>query len=265
MYNRFQLAKKYLRYYLTASNGRGHGIHSPFVFDFVTGVLADRQRYTDYDTVEQLRRKLLQEQRVLTIQDFGAGSSVAKTNNRNIASIARDAVKPKKYGQLLYRMVKKYKPATILELGTSLGITTSYLALGAPGTKLVTLEGSPEIAGTARKNFTTLQLQQIALVQGHFDEMLPSVIRDMGSADFVFIDGNHRKEPTERYFHTMLPYLHNDSVLVFDDIHWSRDMEQAWEHIKDNGAVRCSIDLFFIGIVLFRQEFKEKQHFTIRF
>lgn len=265
MYSPFHLAAKFFHYYLTASNGKGHGMHSPFVFEFITKILNDKTRYSDYDVVERLRKGLLKDQTILSIEDFGAGSSVSKTNQRSIASITRNAAKPKKYGQLLYRMVKNYQPATILEFGTSLGITTSYLSLAKPNTKIITLEGSSEIAKQAIANFGTLKLKNIDLVEGNFDETLGSAIQQLQSVDFAFIDGNHRREPTERYFRQLLPYLKNDSILVFDDIHWSEEMEQAWETIKNNDAVSCSIDLFFIGIVFFRKEFKEKQHFIIRF
>lgn len=265
MYSSFQLAAKYFRYYLTASNGKGHGMHSPFVFEFITKVLNDKTIYPDYDKVEALRRKMLNDHTVLTVEDFGAGSLVSKTNERTIASIARNAAKPKKYGQLLYRMVKKYQPQTILELGTSLGITTSYLSLAKPHTNLFTLEGSSQIAKQAAANFGTLELENTKLVGGNFDDTLPSIIRQLSAIDFAFIDGNHRQEPTERYFQQLFPYVNNDSILIFDDIHWSQEMEHAWETIKDDPAVCCSIDLFFIGIIFFRQEFKEKQHFVIRF
>ena len=82
---------------------------------------------------------------------------------------------------------------------------------------------------------------------------------------FAFLDGNHRKEPTERYFRELLPYLNNDSILVFDDIHWSKEMEEAWATIIEHEAIRCSIDLFFFGIAFMRKEFKEKQHFVVKF
>jgi predicted O-methyltransferase YrrM len=207
----------------------------------------------------------LNDQTVLTIEDFGAGSVVSKTNERTVASIATNAAKPKKYGQLLYRIVKKYQPQTILELGTSLGITSSYLSLAKPDAQPVTLEGSSQIAKKATANFGILELKNIKLIEGNFDNTLPSAIHQLSSIDFAFIDGNHRQEPTERYFQQLLPYMKNDSILIFDDIHWSKEMEQAWNTIKNDNAVRCSIDLFFIGIIFFRQEFKEKQHFVIRF
>lgn len=265
MYSAFQLATKYIQYYLTASNGKGHGIHSPFIFHFITHILNDKQQYDAYEKTERLRNDLLQDHTLLTIEEMGAGSSINKTNQRTIASIARNAAKSKKFGQLLYRMVKTYQPEIILELGASLGITTSYLSLANPDAKLITLEGATAIAAEAKKNFETLQLQHISLIEGNFDHTLTAVVNSLSSIDFAFIDGNHRREPTERYFHQLLPKIGNDSILIFDDIHWSREMEEAWETIKNHPSARCTIDLFFIGIVFFRREFTEKQHFVIRF
>ncbi len=265
MYSAFQVAIKYLQYQFTASNGTGHGIHSPFVFQFITQILTDKQGYPEYARVESLRKQLLKDDTVLTIEDFGAGSSISKTNQRTIASITKNAAKPKKFGQLLFRMVKAYKPQTILELGTSLGITTSYLSLAKPDASIVSMEGAHEVAKVAKQNFKTLKLQNVELKEGNFDETLPSVIHQLPSIDFAFIDGNHRREPTERYFQQLVSKVNNESILIFDDIHWSREMEAAWATIYQHPAVRCSIDLFFIGIVFFRREFHEKQHFSIRF
>lgn len=265
MYSPLQLAVKYLKYWITASNSKGHGMHSPFVFEFITKVLNDKTVYPEYEKVEALRSQLLNDNRVLEVEDFGAGSVVDKKNKRSISSIAKNASKPKKFGQLLFRMIKHYQPATILELGTSLGITTSYLSLAKPNARLITMEGSKEIAGIASRNFKTLDLKYTELIEGNFDNTLSSIISQLSSLDFGFVDGNHRKEPTIRYFQQLLAKTNNDSILVFDDIHWSREMEAAWETIKKDPAVTCSIDLFFIGIVFFRKEFKEKQHFVIRF
>ena len=265
MYSLFQLGLKFLKYYLAASNGKGHGMHSPFVFDFIMNVLNDKTIYPEYERVEELRNKLLSDSTVLEVEDFGAGSMMDKKNKRSISSIAKNAAKPKKFGQLFFRMIKYYQPETILELGTSLGITTSYLSLAKPDARLITMEGSKEIASVAKKNFAALGSNNVQLVEGNFDTTLSSVVSGLPTVDFAFIDGNHRQEPTQRYFQELLAKSNNDSILVFDDIHWSSEMEAAWETIKNNAAVTCSIDLFFIGIILFRKEFKEKQHFVIRF
>ena len=264
-YSTLQIAARYLRYYFTSSNGKGHGIHSPFIFEFITRVLNDTTSYPEYKKVEGLRKQLLNDSRMFIIEDFGAGSDILKKYERSISSIARNAAKSIKYGQLLFRMVKYYKPATILELGTSLGITSAYLSTAASASRLITAEGATEIALIARHNFDKLGLKNIELVEGNFDNTLAGILENMSQINLAFIDGNHRKEPTERYFRQMLPKLNNDSILVFDDIHWSREMEEAWAAIKDHPSVRCTIDLFFIGIVAFRREFHEKQHFTIRF
>ncbi len=265
MFSPLQSSLRFLRYYFTARNSKGHGTHSPFIFEFITHVLNDKEQYPEYEKVEALRKKMLADTTILSIDEMGAGSAVSKTNNRPIASIARNSAKSKKFGQLLFRMVRCYKPCTIIELGTSLGITTAYLSMGKPAAQVITMEGANAVAEKAEQNFKGLGLNNITIVRGNFDNTLQKIIDRPEKIDFVFIDGNHRQEPTERYFQQLLPKVQNDTILIFDDIHWSDEMEKAWKTIKEHPDVRCSIDLFFIGIVFFRREFHEKQHFTIRF
>ena len=265
MYSPFKLASGFLSYWFRASSGKGHGVHSPFVFDFITHVLNDKKEYYAYAPIERLRQQLLSDETVLTIDDFGAGSRTGIQKKRTVQSIARSALKPRKFSQLLFRIVNYYQPAQILELGTSLGITSSYLATANTTAKLVTMEGAPEVAAVAQQNFKKLGLQNIELVNGNFDETLLPKLQELNSVDLAFIDGNHREEPTVRYFKQLLPYCTENSILVFDDIHWSEEMEQAWETIKANERVLLSIDLFFIGLVFFHRDFKVKQHFAIRF
>ena len=266
MYSKFKLVSKYINYYLTASNGKGHGVHSPFVFEFITQVLNDERNYYCYETIEPFRQRINQDKTILTIDDFGAGSRVNSQHKRTVASIAASSLKPKKFAQLLFRIVNFYKPKNILELGTSLGITTAYLASANNQTPVTTLEGAAQVAATAQKNFDALHLQNIKIVQGNFDEMLESVISTaFETIDFAFIDGNHRKEPTIKYFEQLLSKTNEHSILIFDDVHWSKEMEEAWETIKSHDAVTLSIDLFYIGIIFFRKEQIAKQHFSIRF
>lgn len=267
MFSKTQLFKKYISYLLHSSSGKGHGVHSPFVFDFITQALNDTNKYPDYTTIEQLRSRLKKETKIITIQDMGAGSRVNSEKKRRIKDIAKSALKPEKYAQLLYRIVKHYQPTTIIELGTSLGITASYLSLGQPKGSVYTFEGAQEVAAIARKNFAKLSIRNIQLSEGNFDDTLPDFLHNRKNTkiDFAFVDGNHRREPTIRYFNQMLPHVHTHSIIVFDDIHWSEEMESAWDTIKQNDAVTLTIDLFFIGLVFFRNENKEKEHFAIRF
>ena len=107
--------------------------------------------------------------------------------------------------------------------------------------------------------------KNIELQQGNFNEILSPFIASTAPLDFVFVDGNHKYEPTIQYFNTLLPKLHEQSILVFDDIHWSKEMEQAWLEIQGHPSVTLTIDLFFIGLVFFRKENIAKQNMVIRF
>ena len=265
MYNSFQLTKKFFHYYLTASNGKGHGIHSPFVFEFITNILNDKKQYDCYDKIEVRRKILRKDPQEITVEDFGAGSAVIKANKRKVAAIAASSLKPKKFAQLLFRMVNYYRPQTIVELGTSFGITTAYLASANAGAKIFTFEGATAIAGIAQQNFNELGLKNIELVTGDFTQTLPSALSRLNEVDLAFIDGNHRKVHTLDYFYQLTNHSSPSTILVFDDIHWSKEMEEAWEQVKHAPGVTLTIDLFFTGIVFFNTDIKIPQHFRIRF
>ncbi|MEP7258803.1 MAG: class I SAM-dependent methyltransferase [Flavitalea sp.] len=263
-YSAFQLVLKYARYWFGASSGKGHGIHSPFVFDFIQHALNDRHHYQEYAQVEALRKKLLRNQSRLAMEDMGAGSA-APAGERTVAAIAASAAKSPKLAQLLFRVVHYYQPSSILELGTSLGISACYLSLGNPRAAVVTGEGNRHIAAVARKNFSSLGIEGIHITEGNFNETLDRMIALAPGPELIFIDGNHRKEPTLKYFSRLLQVVPASSVMIFDDIHWSAEMESAWEAIKDDPSVMLTVDLFFMGFIFFRPEFKVKQHFTIRY
>jgi predicted O-methyltransferase YrrM len=265
MYSRFQLAGKYIWYYLTSSNRKGHGVHSPFVFSFIKNVLRDKKSYPSYKIIETRRKELQEDKTLIEVEDFGAGSGLIKTKQRIVKDIANSSLKPKKYAQVLHRVVHYYQPANILELGTSFGVTTAYLASGNEHARVWTCEGSSSIAAIAQATFDRLQLKSIKLIVGDFKKTLPAVLAEIDKVDFAFVDGNHRKEPTLDYFRNLLEHSVPSTILVFDDIHWSEEMEGAWGEIQQHQAVTLTIDLFFIGLVFLNPEFKVKQHFTIRF
>ncbi len=265
MFSPLQSAQKYFRYLLTASSGKGHGIHSPFVFDFITAVLNDTNKYSCYGRLEKIRRQMLSDKNEIDVEDFGAGSAVISSRRRVVKDIAASSLKPAKYAQLLFRMVRHYQPSTILELGTSLGVTAGYLASGNPSATVYTCEGSPAIAAIARENFIRAGIANIALTEGDFNRTLPLLLPELDKIGLVFIDGNHRKEPTVDYFLQLLAHAGPDTLFVFDDIHWSSGMEEAWHIIRQHDVVTLTIDLFFIGIVCINPGIKEKQHFVLRY
>ena len=265
MYSAFQLSKKFIKYYLFAHNGKGHGIHSPFVFDFIIHVLNDKKKYPCYPRVESLRKQLLTNNTTIEVEDFGAGSAVIPFKNRKITDIARTSLKPKKYAQLLFRIAKYYHPKNIVELGTSFGISTCYLASAADASKVWTFEGSHNIAAIATNSFKNIGLKNIELIEGNFQKTIPASIDNIKNVDLLFVDGNHRKKATLEYFDIFLEKSTNQSIFIFDDIHWSEEMEEAWKLIQQHPSVTLTIDLFFIGLVFFSTDFKVKQDFIIRF
>lgn len=265
MYTPIQLAVKYIQYYLFAENGKGHGIHSPFVYDLITKVLNDDREFYSFQPIEDCRKMLVNDKTEITIQDFGAGSRIEKSSVRSVAAIASTSLKPKKYGQLLFRLVDYFSPKTILELGTSLGITSAYLATANSNAKLITMEGSTAIAAIAAANFEQLGIKSALIITGNFDDSLVKTLENIELINFAFLDGNHRYEPTIRYFEQVFQKSDENTVIILDDIHWSKEMENAWEEIKKHHAVTLTVDLFYVGLVFFRKEQKEKQHFVIRY
>ncbi len=265
MYSSLTLLTKYVQYLIKGKSGKGHGVHSPFVFAFIKEVLNQKEITTLACKIESRRKLLEGNKQKIEVWDRGAGSRQTDQNWRSIQSIANAALKPKKYSQLLYKVVAYYKPANILEMGTSLGITTCYLAAGNGNAQVYTLEGAPNVVKLAKETFRSVGLDQIELIEGDFNATLPAYLHKIDAIGLAYIDGNHRYAPTMQYFNSLLEKSVEETILIFDDIHWSAEMEKAWEEIKAHPAVTLTIDLFFIGLVFVRKAQKEKEHFIISY
>lgn len=262
MLSKIRFASEYLAYRLRAF--KLHGVHSPFVFNLYNQVILHDGSFYAYPKVEQLRRKLLRDNRQLQVTDLGAGSKTINQKKRSIKEIARTSAKPAKYAQLLFRLVNHFQPKIVFDLGTSLGITSSYMAEAARNSKFYTFEGCPNVAGVASQNFKGLGLNHVKLVEGNLDHTLELQLKQVEKLDFAFFDGNHRYEPTMKYFDACLSKSHEDSVFVLDDLYWSNEMKQAWKDIKRHPQVLQTVDLFFVGLVFFRKT-QPKEHFTLKF
>lgn len=259
------LIKAYIKFFLKAKNE--HGIHSPFVFDLVTKCFYDNINYPEYEVLKNYRNSLLANKNTIEVTDFGAGSRVFKSNTREIASIAKNAGISVKNAELLFRIVRYFQPEQILEIGTSLGLATSALALGKTNAKITTLEGCPNTSNQAREQFRNININQnnIEFVNTEFSSHLKDFSTPLemtNSFNLIYFDGNHSKKATLEYFNLLLPTISNDTVWIFDDIHWSKDMEEAWSLIKSHPQVTVTIDTFQWGIVFFRKE-QSKEHFII--
>ena len=257
-----QLVKSFLKHRFQANTR--HGVHSPFVYKLIDEVIYDFAPKKIYEPLETLRRKLLSDSREINITDLGAGSHVNNNRKKKVSELAKNALKPAKLAQLIHRLVAELKPETCIELGTCLGLTAAYISNANPQGKLITVEGCPETAAVAGENLNGLSITNAELKTGNFDVVLPQIIAGLDVVDFAFIDGNHRKEATLNYFELLLPKLTENSLLIFDDIYWSKGMQEAWEQIKQHPKVTATVDLFWIGLVYFKKD-QVKEHFKVKF
>jgi predicted O-methyltransferase YrrM len=248
----------YIKHYF--SSIKLHGVHSPFVFELVTNCFNDKKTYPEYQLLERYNLKLRESNETLQVKDFGMGSKVFRSNERKVSAISKHAGIPKKRQQLLFRLSNYLQFQNTLELGTSLGMATYAFALSKKNT-VVSIEGCPATASFAEKNLTNTGSQNIKIIHDSFENVLNRPLNF--TPDCVYIDGNHNKKATLNYFHKLLPWVHNDTVLIFDDIYWSQEMTEAWKEIAAHPQVTVSIDTFYWGLVFFRKE-QEKESFTIR-
>ena len=249
---------QYIKFLYKSTNQ--HGVHSPFVYDLVTQCFYDKKKYPAYKSILNYRKELIKNKSKIDVTDLGVGSSKLKSNIRSISNMAQHAGTTLYRAKLLYRLVKYFNSKEILELGTSLGIATQAMYLGNPKANITSIEGCSNLFKFSKVNFIKNKLNT-NLINKDFQKAIKDLKNN--SFDLVFFDGNHNKEATLNYFETLLPTIHNDSVFIFDDIYWSKEMTEAWEIIKQHPKVSVTINTFFWGFVFFRKE-QKKEHFTIR-
>ena len=258
----FHQLKHYVKHWFV-SKTNGHGVHSPFAYRLCEEVFYNPNHFYDFEKLDALRKTLLINNTKLVIEDFGAGSKLMPTKSRNVKHIAKHGVSSKKQSELLYTLVNFLNCKTVIELGTSIGLNTLYLALPLPDSKVYTVEGSAELHKFAQTLANENNASNIQFIQGKFDTELPKLFNNLQSFDLLYVDGNHRYEATHHYFTMALQKCHNNSVIIFDDIYWSEGMTQAWEEIKNHPRITLSIDTFHFGMVFFKEEIKMKQQLNL--
>ena len=282
----------WLKHQLTARNTGGHGVHSPYLFEWVRMVMSDKNTYYVWDEIEEIRQEMLKDTRELEFVDYGSGgplptspSKGRSANIRRVCDIAKGSLARRKEAQLLARLVgwlgrpllsspsrggigdeasEDRKGLTIVELGTSLGVTTAYLAAMDSRNKVVTYEGCPAVAEVARANWEKLGLSNIACVVGEITvDSLQLAVDRLSGIDVAFIDANHTYEATLTYFNALASRVHEKSVVVVDDIHYNEDMEKAWKAICADERVTTTMDLYRMGLVFFDKHYWRK-HYKMR-
>lgn len=247
-----------------------HGVHSPFLYRFLDQCLYRKSEKALFEIPEYQRSKLKKDPTILEYIDLGAGSRKQKLKTsrdhirkNRVCDIARNSLQKPKNCRLFYRMIQYFGCSNVLEMGTSFGITTSYMSLAGDHVRIDTIEGVQPIADLAEKYFTEKDFSNIHLHRGNFDQKLSEVVSDK-KYDLVFIDGNHKGDKTVDYFQKLTKHINEPGVIIVDDIRWSESMLQAWQKIKQHQDVTFSIDLFNMGILFFDNRFTNEE-FAIRF
>ncbi|MFO7655520.1 MAG: class I SAM-dependent methyltransferase [Bacteroidales bacterium] len=257
------IALRYLSYKLFAGHKSGHGIHSPFVYNFVREALCAKALNAGMLKIEQKREALLKSKKEILTDNHGAGTKTKEGGARTLRSVVKSSSVVKKYGTMLYRTVKYFNPDTIVELGTSAGISTMYLAMADPSKKVFTIEANEALADIAAENFRQSGLQNIEVIKGNFDDVLPELLKRCTGRMLFYIDGNHRGDATMDYFGLCCGHA-EESLMVFDDINWSEDMYNAWKLIRADNRVKISISLFRMGIAITGPKYL-KQDYVIKY
>ncbi len=255
-------AFRYLHYWLHAIDE--HSLHSPFVFNFYTQIVKPDKQLPVFREIETYRKEKLIDNHIVKVSDLGASSAVQSGITRKVGSIARHSLSTAKFSRFLFRLASHLQPATIIELGTSLGINTLYLSAYHTACRVVTFEGCNASIAQAQSLFSRWGKNNIDLVSGNIDNTLPEYLSQNITIDMAYIDANHRYTPTLNYFNELLGHITPESVLVLDDIHWSCEMENAWQQIKQHESVTLTIDLFDAGLVFFKPMYT-KQHYILSY
>lgn len=240
-------------------------LHSPFIFGLADAVLEDRRLFYAYRDVEAVREAMINSKTMLSVTDFGTGADKQPGTEQTkvLGQLVRRAASSPEQGRRLFRLVNWAQPTTMLELGTGAGVGAMYMAAAAREAKFVSLEGSAALAGVSRANLDLLGLKKTQIISGAFEKTLPEALSLLSSVDFIYIDGNHRTAPTLQYFEQCLPFAHDRTVFVFDDIHWSPEMSEAWRQLQTHPRTTLTVDLYDLALVFINPDFKEKQHVSV--
>lgn len=258
----------WLRHHLAAWNTGGEGVHSPYLFEWVRMVMSDKHAYYMWNDIEALRGEMLRDERVIPFIDYGSGKGLLgekKKDERSVKDIAKNSLARKQYAQMLYRLVNwlsRERNLNIIELGTSLGITTAYLATPNSGNRVVTLEGCEAVAELAKENWKRLDVKNIECWVGEVTQASLRSVLDgwQEGIDVAFIDANHTYASTREYFNVLAASVHEKSVIVVDDIHYSKEMERAWKEICADMRVTSTIDLYQMGLVFFDKHYWKRNY-----
>jgi predicted O-methyltransferase YrrM len=245
---------KYIQHQFYRRHRKGHGIHAPYLFEFVHEVVFNASEREVPGKIIHVHRELKKDKSMIPVGKLGATSNVDPSGERSVRSFVQGSSVNEKYGALLHRISHWFRPDMIIELGTGLGISTIYLSSGSPETPLHSIEGNTDRADFAAQLMCKCDLGPVSIHWGEMEEKLEDLMPLLEGRFLAFVDGNHRYEPTVSYVKKLLAKVGEEAVIIMDDIYWSKEMHRAWKEVVSWPGVRVSIDLFHMGILLLRRD-----------
>lgn len=244
---------QYIRHLFFLKHRNGHGIHSPYVFELVNGILFNSRQWEVPLQVREVHR-IMKKDCSLIPREEPPGVRADDSDLRSISSFVKKASVRPGYGALLFRMARWFEPDAVVELGSGLGISTAYLRAGAPEVPFHAVEGGKIRSLMARQVIYRSKLNEVEIHTGDIGQLLPGILNGIPARFLAFVDGNHHYEPTMKYLDLLLQARGEEAVIVMDDIYWSKGMQKAWREIIARPEVRVSVDLFHMGILLLRSD-----------
>lgn len=236
----------YINYWLLKLDQ--YSLQSPQVFQTYTNLKNFLKEQHPYEAeLEAIRQQLLQDNELLIIEDFGAGSKKLKKNTRKTSDVTKYSTSQRKFNKLYQFFCLETPARHVLELGTCTGLNAHYLSKVSTG-DVHSLEGSEALWKKA-KDYHKAENLQFHL--GDIKTSLPKILKELTSIDFALLDATHTEDATMRYFDCIAPCLHTQSIVAVADIHWSKGMENAWEALKKHPKTSLSFDFFECGILYF--------------
>lgn len=211
--------------------------------------------------IESIRKSFLKDTSKFRGKDLGAGSRMARSlRDKTVASIARHGISSKMECIFLSELAKSFQPETCIELGTSLGIATSYLAKSSKHGCIYTFEGNDVLVENAINVFSKLRCKNVQIIHGNIDKTLPIQLEQLDKVDLAVIDANHTYEALLRYFNLLKVKMNYAGIMVIDDIRWSVEMYRAWKKLISDEAVTSSIEFLSNGVLFFKKGLQKQQY-----
>ncbi len=253
----------YFNYFLNVTDQ--HSLQAPFIFNLYTNLIQGIKNNNGIEEIEVIRKSFLKDHTKIRGIDLGAGSRVTKSGyDKTVAMIAKHGISSKKDCIFLSELVKRIQPKTSIELGTSLGIATAYLANSIKHGSIFTFEGNEALVQKSKYVFHLVNCENVHLIKGDIDDMLPGQLTQLDKVDFAIIDANHTYRALLRYFDLLKVKMGDSGVMVIDDIRWSVEMYSGWKKLILDEAVTTSIEFLNKGVLMFKKRI-QKQHYILSY